>query len=185
MKIRANFVSNSSSTSFTFCFKGEIDDLHRKIIDYQNYFYLAYDGYNWGSGSDYVFKCNALEVANAIQESYESKPIREWEEVKIENIDKLIADEKKALSAFLEEIDDVKRDSWMRKYDEETIKEMNDKIKKLERSKGKGLDKVLVIDFGDNHGVISGGDLGNAMDYEGRYIKIDEDDFVVFTEQNR
>ena len=47
------------------------------------------------------------------------------------------------------------------------------------------LTSVFVIGFGDNHGQISGVGLGTVMDYEGRYIDIDEKDFVVFTEQNR
>lgn len=41
------------------------------------------------------------------------------------------------------------------------------------------------MEWGDNHGDISGGETGYAMDYEGRRIRINSDDLIVFTEQNR
>jgi len=53
----------------------------------------------------------------------------------------------------------------------------------LNRTKSKGLNSVLQIGFGDNHGDVCGGDVGTVMDYEGRHIRINKDDFVVITEK--
>jgi len=52
-------------------------------------------------------------------------------------------------------------------------------------AKRKGFTRLLKVDFGDNNGDISGGNIGTAMDYEGRKIRINTSDFIVFTEQNR
>jgi hypothetical protein len=51
--------------------------------------------------------------------------------------------------------------------------------------KKRGFKTVHIIGFGDNHGEICGGIVGNVMDYAGRHIYIDKDGFIVFTEQNR
>jgi hypothetical protein len=48
-----------------------------------------------------------------------------------------------------------------------------------------GFTKALIINFGDNHGDVCGGDVGNTMDYEGRNIHINKPDLIVTTEQNR
>lgn len=177
MKIRNGFVSNSSSTSFTFCFKDKgngIDDLLDMIVSqkYKNNFQRSFD--EWF--------CNATGVADAIKASVERGG--EWNEAKVVSIDKIIADEKDDLKHIKEVIKEAEKKNWTGYYLERKDC-LEEKIKKLQKIKKNGLDSVLVIGFGDNDGEVCGGSVGHAMDYDGRYIGINTNELVVFTEQNR
>jgi hypothetical protein len=68
---------------------------------------------------------------------------------------------------------------------QERKQELESKLVILKQAEKRGLNTVLVIGFGDHDGDVSGGDVGMAMDYEGRNISIDARDLIVFTEQNR
>jgi len=177
MKTRNGFVSNSSSTSFTFCFKGKgIKPLTDMILTkYRNQFKRSYDEWH----------CNAMDVVEAIEHCFEHGG--EWHKVEPVHINKVIEQEKFSLGQILEEIkrDEEKKDDYWKQHNLEHKQELEAKIRKLENIKKKGLTTVLIIGFGDNHGEVQGGDLGRAMDYDGRYIDINGADLVVFTEQNR
>lgn len=178
MKIRNGFVSNSSSTSFTFCFKGEgIGPLTDLILTkYCEQFSRSYDEWH----------CNAMDVVEAIE--FRSKPDSDFHKVSCDSIDKVIADEQANLEYANEDVENAKKDKkscLSMDYEIEIKQTLEAKIQKLESTKKKGLTTVLRIGFGDNHGEVQGGNLGYAMDYDGRYIDINEDDLVVFTEQNR
>jgi hypothetical protein len=69
---------------------------------------------------------------------------------------------------------------WMDDYME--VSAQIDHVKAL---KSKGFKYVTEIGFGDNHGSVQGEGVGDIMDYAGRSIDIDKEDFVVWTEQNR
>ena len=169
MKKRNGFVSNSSSTSFTFIFKGDtVQDLSKTIQKYGKCFDLEYMYWD-----DNCYSCNAQDVSEAI-EAYIDDPknmLNRHDKVSVILIDdyiEVIIKEIKESTGYRGYVDDLKK-----------------QLVKIQSAKKKGLTSVLNIEFGDNDGDISGGDLGYCMDYEGRYISIDKKDFIVYTEQNR
>ena len=178
MKTRNGFVSNSSSTSFTFCYKGDgVKPLTDLILNkYRNQFSRSYDEWH----------CNALDVINAIERCFNSKS--EFNCVQCNTIDKIILDAQAYLDRIKQDIkeEEAKKDNgWLLQNALEHKQETELKIQKLNAIKERGLTTVLVIDFGDNHGEVQGGYIGYAMDYDGRYIDINSNDLVVFTELNR
>lgn len=177
MKIRNGFVSNSSSTSFTFCYKGEgIKPLTDLILTkYRDQFKRSYDEWH----------CNAMDVVEAIERCFYIKS--EWHTIGPVSIDKVILNEKDYLARHLKYMKDREneKDTYWLQHDLEAKQRIEKKINKLNDIKNKGLTTVVIIGFGDNHGEVQGGNLGYAMDYDGRYIDIYEKDLVVFTEQNR
>ena len=171
MKVRKGFVSNSSSTAFVFLFKGE--SIFKMLEKYKTYFELYYDCY----GGD-KYTCTAEDVSDSIKKVLSSEHSDYDLNGRIIDVDSVINDEKKDMAEWskLEE----KNPSYI-----EYIFESQEKITKLEGAKKRGLDKALVINFGDNHGEVSGGNIGMAMDYEGRSISINKPDFIVYTYQCR
>jgi hypothetical protein len=66
MKIRQGFVSNSSSTSFTFIHKGDdLTELYKQIKQWDQYFQLRFDAY----GEKETWCINEDNVINALQEN--------------------------------------------------------------------------------------------------------------------
>lgn len=170
MKIRNGFVSNSSSTSFTFCFKGEgykpLTDLI--LTRYDDCFNRSWDEYT----------CTAYDVTRSIKEACL------FGGLKTVSIDNIIYSDKEQIKYLERDIKNSKLD-YAKGYFLKHIQELKAKIKKLQTIKKKGLTTVLIIGFGDNSGTVCGGDVGMAMDYDGRDIDINEKDLVIFTEQNR
>ena len=177
MKIRKGFVTNSSSTNFIFGFKGDtVDDLVKAIQNHPDAFRLCYVG---GWKEPIYYKCNADDVTKAIVEVFNRETKYDFERIEIKDPLKLI-----------EEIENRWKEE--KEYEDEVGVSISDYIEKMYNKKilylkeiaERGM-SVLEIEFGDNHGHIEGGDLGMAMDYEGRYIEIFSDDLIVVTEQNR
>lgn len=144
------------------------------LLKYRGQFKRHYD--EWS--------CNALDVAEAIERSVGSDS--DFHRTTPINIDEIILETKFNLEDITEDIESESenKDAYLR-YSLELKQELEDKIKRLESIKDRGLTTVLVIGFGDNHGAVQGGNVGYAMDYDGRYIDIDSGDLVVFMEQNR
>ena len=186
MKLRNGFVSNSSSTSFTFCFKGnKIETLYNMILKYRRYFDLSFSGWD-----EYAYTCNASDIVKSIEGLMKNNEKAEWDKIEIMTINDLIEVNKKDIKEMDREIAESKKEKKICGYDStkwkmEIKQHYADKIETLNRIKKQGPDHAVIIGFGDNDGNISGGDVGNAMDYEGRNIHISEKDFAVFTEQNR
>ena len=193
MKRRYGFVSNSSSTSFTFVFKGDkVEDLSNTIMKYKSFFDLSFFDEGWGDNDNTTYTCNAQEVGEAIEKYVKSEPKYEFDKVSVVSIDNHIANLVKEINSNYKYIGEEKEkqkndpSAWscIDLWEEHNI-DLKNEVNSMRSAKDKGLHSVLVIGFGDNDGQISGGSLGHCMDYEGRYMSIDEDDFMVYTEQNR
>jgi len=184
MKIRNGFVSNSSSTSFTFCFKGAtIDALYDAIHKYSKHFQLSFDA-GWGY-EESIHSCNAQDVIDAIRGACARHSEYEWENITVVPIEDQIEELRASISEIRKELKKEDEKPVMRDIYFRHLSDLESHLNKLKSANKKGLTDVAVIGFGDNHGHISGGDVGYAMDYEGRNISIEKDDFMVFTEQNR
>ena len=176
MKIRDGFVSNSSSTAFTFIFKGNPKvDLPALILKYRKHFDLVYD-------EEEGWVCSPTEVADALEKQL-NEPYEEYRDhPKVQTVDEVIRETERSIESWKKyREENGNEDGWYNSWiDEET-----EHKEKLEKAKERGLDIVVLAWFGDHDGPWAYTGLGYAMDYEGRYIDIDEEDFVVFTEQNR
>lgn len=180
MKAKADFVTNSSSTSFTFIFKGNHIDLFKGIINRAELFNLNMSAYNMDHSID------VWDVIRAIDSVIRTSGEDLWIKPGIGTIDEKIRE-------YINEIDDIEgarlqgfgNDEWRKKWDDERLEQLRADIKTLKAAKAKGLTSMFIVGFGDNDGEISGGSVGTTMDYEGRHIKVNDDDFIIMTEQNR
>lgn len=171
MKIRDSFVSNSSSTSFTFIFKGDkIEDLFDLIRKYNQYFDLYFTSYD-----EKELHCTAEDVIRSI-EAIKS-------DLGLTSIYSFHQDIKTRMRD-LEKMPKESKDRIVKWYDTKNQNYIAEESIVEEATK-KEFKSVLIIDFGDNHGNISGGNVGYCMDYEGRDISINKPDLIVMTEQNR
>lgn len=182
MKIKG-FVTNSSSTNFIFIFDGETkEDLYKILKKYPRFFDLEYNPFDGGT----LFKIDVDQVIEAI-ESVVNKNISYPGPVIVQNIDQVIKDREERIEhqkEYYEEsvAEDPKRSigfilDWMMENEE--------LIHMIKSAKRIGMKSVLEIQFGDNNGHISGGDIGVTMDYQGRYINLSSLDITILTEQNR
>jgi hypothetical protein len=161
MKVRNGFVSNSSSTSFTFCFKTpHVKEALNILSKYEDKFDLAADLFG------YFVKIDGNDVIDCIEENVNS----------LFSIDDLIFEKRENFDAFKDDYDGIGL---------QIKREISHQISKLENLKEQGFNYFFSINFGDNEGDIAGGDIGNLMDYEGRHIEIHEEDMIMFTEQDR
>lgn len=192
MKMRHGFVSNSSSTSFTFIFNGSTtEDLCKVLKEYAGHFKLRFEMFEGD-----VYRCTVDDVIEALKNTVIDNPSDEqresWHTVypisieeAIQNVDNEIEDSQKEILRLHDEEVDGKDNAWLIKiYRDGQYEDINKQIL-LKEAKSRGLDRVIIIEFGDNHGHIQGGEIGYAMDYEGRYIRINQDDLVVVTDQCR
>jgi predicted methyltransferase MtxX (methanogen marker protein 4) len=184
MKIKTDFVTNSSSTSFIFAFKGNKRSyLFEKMVKYKEKF----DLYNeYGSGSDRI---NVWDIIHAIDPILRTNKEDPWYLPGPIKLETYLANLKESLTMYENEYasaikaeQDGNVPLLSPNYALESVSEYKDKIKRIKKIIKKGIDHYIEISFGDNDGMISGGRVGMTMDYSGRDIKIDEDDFVVFVE---
>ncbi len=187
MKFKRKAVTNSSSTSFMFAFKGntinELFDLMRKN---EVFFELSSNIWNEKEPKS----CDVDDIIEAMTSLFDSG--LDYYNIKIDPIENIIKDrcisEENSKAYMIEDIK-RKRDAgeelndnhyWM-----EHIIEEGETTKKLVMAKDRGLNSVIVIGFGDNDGHISGGNVGNLMDYVGRLIDLSTPEIMVVTEQDR
>jgi hypothetical protein len=145
------------------------------IRKYKYHFYRSYDYY------DDSFNCTSNDVIKEIESARNKKDDNYKIEVRdiddeINLVKIYIEDNKKCLKESEEE-----KNAHFEKIYNEQWRELHSQLTDMEQAKKDGLNKVCVIEFGDGHGHIKGGNVGRAMDYSGRYIKLNKSDFVVFT----
>jgi hypothetical protein len=185
MKIKQDFVTNSSSTSFTFVFEGDKFDLYKALLKHKEKFDLVFEDY-----MNFTHKINVWDVIRAIDSVIRNSPEELWILPNARSVDDVIT-EYKSSKAYFQKL--VEERPWSKTsfkltsmYNSlEEVERTQTKIDLLNKAKEKGLTKVFVIGFGDNDGEICGGIIGPTMDYEGRNINIDDDDLMILTEQNR
>lgn len=168
MKIRSGFISNSSSTSFMFIFKGQTkEDLYDAIWKNRKDFHLVTDDNRSCCAEWLVDEIESLPD-NIIREG--SDPIN----LLIKTRKCILNDNKKYLA---DSKDKYFSESWRTIVeDEEQL------IKRLQNLKDKGFTWSMIISFGDNHGDISGGNVGTAMDYESYHFKdYEKEDLAIIT----
>ena len=163
MKIRQGFISNSSSTSFMFIFKGETkEDLYDAIWKNRKDFHLV---------TDDNYSCCAEFLVDAIESNLTIVELGN----RVNSIDSIIKDLNKSIA----DISGYKLDKRTEKV---CIDEYNGYIGKLIHLKDKGFKTILQISFGDNHGDISGGNVGTTMDYESYHFEnYEKKDLAIIT----
>ncbi len=183
MKIKQDFVTNSSSTTFVFVYSGDKFDLYQRLLDRKEKFDITYTDYD-----KVTHTIDVWSVIRAIDSIIRNDDADNWIlptphpiDDAIKNKERDITDNEKYLKEKLKE----DRDEWDRKYFREMIERDKEELRYLEESKEKKLDKVFIVGFGDNHGEISGSGIGMAMDYAGRGIFVDDDDLRIYTEKAR
>lgn len=174
MRIKNDFVTNSSSTCFLFGFKGKTKkDLYQAIMNHEMEFWLTmdYDGYHSEipEEEDKRISCNATDVINALRSIRKKIEIVQIQE-KLNEIEQNISEWKTYTESPISR---------------HFIYECRSKIAILEYAQELGINSVIEVCFGDNDGPFSGTKIGLLMDYEGRYISVRDDDLVVLTEQRR
>lgn len=177
MKIKGSFITNSSSTSFYFIFSGGKIDLYEKMVKYSDKFNLQHEIYLPGGDLSPV-TINVWDVIREMEQVIMASPDDLWIKPKIVNVKEAMESIQETIANWENYEDD---DPW----GHEIADRARMHIAILDKCNKNGLCSVLKIGFGDNHGEICGGNVGNTMDYAGRSIQMNEDDLVIVTEQNR
>ena len=184
MKIKHDFVTNSSSTGFVFIFKGnKRTDLFRQMVKYEDKFKL----YNeYGSGADYIEVWDIIREMDPILSSNKEDPWYLPGPLKLSDLLERLEGELKENEKTLEE--ELKREAkepinWKSsEYTVEYIKENKEKLIRVKKAIHNKLDHYIEVSFGDNDGMICGGRIGTTMDYSGRSINLNQKDFIVLIE---
>ena len=182
MKIKTDFITNSSSTNFYFMFKGDHIDLYQRLLEHKNKFNLSYDTFE-----EVSFEINTWDVIREIDKAIRIRETDLWLLKEVDDINSTIKhfEEKRRLIESLIKNHEDSGASIHANFYKTDLQHINQSIQRFKEAKEKGLSSCLMISFGDNHGDVIGDPVGTTMDYSGRDMSINCPGFVVFTEQNR
>ena len=184
MKIKQDFVTNSSSTGFIFLFKGDKrTDLFEKMVKYGDKFKLFNE---YGEGEDYINVWDLIKELDPILSSTREDPWYLPGPLKIKDLlERHESELKQNKETLKEELDRESKEvgGWKSSgYTIQYIEEVKTKLDKIKEAIKYGLDHYVEVSFGDNDGMISGGRIGCTMDYSGRSINLNQKDFIVMIE---
>ena len=192
MKVKNDFVTNSSSTCFYFCAKEAltIEVFEKLLKKYSKIFTLSYRYGEYSASEGEIWSCNPDDIMSALKATMELRKNDKWwtDPFNTKMIDLNIFKGDK-IASMSESITNDLYHHWNSQWEIDDLTnhhiESFEQVLQLMDIQDKGFTHVVSISFGDNDGYISGGAVGTCMDYEGRDIKLLEDDFAVFTEQAR
>lgn len=185
MKRKLDFITNSSSTTFMFIFKGDTRiDLFRAMVEHEKDFNLVDDFFN----ELLLTSINVWDIISKLDEVIQTPTFDKlWIYPHVSSIPLLLREFEEELKSWEKDLanrsndgSDLSEDFYIR-----NIRKSKDKITTIKNAIERGFNSFVKVDFGDNHGEIQGGKIGTVMDYSGRYININDDSLIVVTEQNR
>ena len=170
MKIKSDFITNSSSTAFFFFFKGEkVEDLSNVLRKYGEMFKRT------------VYNDYSMDVEGLISSIEELVP----SVLPLKDIDKLSKEFLESLQNEIEYCYNENKSGDKYESAKYHIEGARDSLKSHEISKDllkEGFTKVLEIEFGDNDGHVSVGNVGCSMDYNHYELETRKEDLVIITE---
>jgi len=187
MKVKVDFITNSSSTAFFFIFNGDREELYKLIRKYGKKFDQSID-YGLDDSEDIRWSDAGYVIASIDQCITTDEKYDEYRQCKIEPIEKIIKEyEDQVLyweKSYSKEIQRSKTEKItydLSKDYKEYAENYREQIKVLKEAELKGLTSFLEIEFGDNHGQICGGNA-SAMDYNRDDLIIKENDLYLLNE---
>jgi hypothetical protein len=180
MKIRTGFVSNSSSTSFFFYTKtNNPQELFDLITKYHQYFDLQYNE-NYGDKDDKPIQTITYkDVINSI------KSIPKLKSNCCMSFNDYVKELTQQNEILIKDLKTMPDNDFSKKYYIEEYQYNMENLDRIKKAKLNQLNNIWTIGFGDNHGDVCGYGVGVIMDYEGRNIYINKNDFVVYAKLNR
>jgi hypothetical protein len=176
MKVKGDFITNSSSTAFFFIFKWNTkEDLFKEIMRRPKRFEQEVD-IGWDK-KPHIIKCDAEFVVNSIDKVYGTIGdfYGDHNIVKIKSIDELIKEFKKSLNYWKK---GVKHCPWHKGY----ITETQNQLKAALEAKKKGLNKYIQMNFGDSEGHVHGGSA-SILRYKQDKFQVRRKDLFVVTDE--
>jgi hypothetical protein len=177
MKLKGDFITNSSSTAYFFIFNGNTkEDLFKAIMKRPERFEQEED-IGWDK-KPHIVKVNAEFIVDSIDKVFgTSGGFYTDHIVEIKPINNLIEEFEKTLKSWEKQ---SKESPWCRKY----VTEVRNQIKAALDAKSKGLNKYIEINFGDSEGHVHG-DNAAILRYKRECFNVRRKDlYVIFDERS-